>query len=408
MDYTQAQIDGLFRRRFSYSKGFGGIVSHMMNEGIISQVEQVGEAAYSAEISAFWSMNSLCREAASVMQKGMFSEIGNGQGIKWSMGNMTAGVLLKHEYVAPVKAAQAVVGSIIPAAQMLPECWTSGGNARRLLRYALDVNVTQKGTSEVLLKQVDDTSELPPTQEELEASYQYHDCIPGKYSRVIMWDAEAYYFNWICRLPSLKLSFTRGGIDWKRMSETEVGRWAEVKAHIGNTKLLRNSLWGVLLGSSTPKVFYTSTVKEGEKPGAVRMQWFSYTGGGIARPAALLSARSAAEMCSEAAQETSSIYSTMDSVTTLGTGFPNVWKNNGFPCRIKEEGDVNTDGIGGEIVSKGVWKMGKHHTETYHNERDLPKDFTCKVEPSFRARTIYEMRYYPLWLDVKNVEMRSE
>ena len=401
MDYSPEQLTSLFTRRQSYANDFNKVVSGLLNEGIITEVIQEGESAFSCRVDRRWNMNSLCREFASIIPRGIFSEIGYKEGIKWSMGNMTGGVLLTQESIAEVKLSQAIVAGIIPAKQAPPPAWTKGGNARILLRYVLDKTIKGGVDSEELLA-LSDAEDTDPGDKR----YQCHDCIPGHYNHAIMWDLEAFFFNLICRLPCLKVGIYTDNrdagkpcIDFGQWSDKEGRRWEEVKAEIAQTKILRNAVWGVLLGSNAPKLTYSSAPKEGFPAGFVRQRFQNFSGGGLARSAGLLVARSAAEICAKGAAETNSIYSTMDAVTAQDGELPRYWDSLGLPYRVKEKGDMQKDGIGVNIVARGVWQIGRGHTLFYYPDGPkVPYGWKPPFAPTPVKREVYTDEYHTLWV----------
>lgn len=401
MDYTPSQLESLYKRRTAYALPFGKVVGTLLQEGIISDVTQEGESAYACRVDKRWNMNSLCREFASFIHQGIFSEIGYKEGIKWSMGNMTGGVLIMREILPGIKLSQAVVKGVITAKKSPPEAWTKGGNARTLIRYALDGPISGGGDAEELLEYAKDDG-----QDMGDKRYQYHDCIPGHYPVATMWDLEAFFFTLISRLPCLRLSIYTGSrnrsdpvIDFGEWQGKEAGRWKEVTGQIAQTKILRNAVWGVLLGSNSSKITYSSSPKTGFAEGFVRQRFQSYSGGGLARAAGLLVARSGAEICARGAGETNSIYSTMDAVTAIAGELPVYWDSLGLPYRVKEKADLLKDGIGANIIARGVWQLGGNHTEFYYPDGPrVPVGYKPAFDPSPVNRMSYTQELHTLWL----------
>ena len=427
MIYTPLQLERMKERREGYALAFGGIVKELIRRGVIKNADQVGHIAYSVTLSSAFNFAAVCREAAGISSEGFFTDIGENAGMRWSMGNMVAGILLPVAVIPGIREAQAIVSQVIPAYHRPLDAWTNGSNARQLVRYVLEKaipNELSRGSARKLLIPLGAEDLLTPTdlgEEVGERAYQYHDCKPGEYPSIIMYDAEAFYFNLICRLKCLRLdvyppntrfnTLSKPVISWGGWQGSEYERWRDVLGHIGETKLLRNALWGVLLGSSNPRAIYTSASKKAHRKklydirlggeywvdvpaspkGRVRRETVVYTGG-MARGAGLLVGRGGAEVCSEASWEVSSVYSTLDSVSVIDGGVPKTWDKLGLPSGIKERG-------GGEIVARGVWRIGPHHTADYYEKGGIiPPGYVCPVERSPVERRAYELIYNRLWL----------
>jgi len=281
-------------------------------------------------------------------------------GVMWKCGNGPAqGNVIAISKRADIHKARALVASIIPEderPQGIP--WSLGACARRLLVWSAKPQVHDY-TLEPLIGAESDMTE-----------YMYHDCQPGVYPFARMWDCQAYFFALMLRLPSLRVSMSRdrpgrpGALRWDRLKLEERERWGDVLAACRDEKVLRNSLWGASLGSMKKRTAYTSAAPrdaQGKRmewePGRVRETTVVY-GAGPFRPAALVLARGAAELCRIAAEEVGSVYSTVDSVTTIDDREPLVWVSLGLPCAPKYEGPA-------DIVGRGDWRIGPHCTMPY-------------------------------------------
>ena len=406
MIYTPSELEKLYARRSKYATEFGKIVAHLERESIIRNVVQVGDIAYCVKPNPRFPFSAICREAAGQTQSGFFADIGENSGLRWQMGNAVGGILLPHSAREEIKAAQDIVSRVIPAHERPPLAWTNGGNARQLVRWVIEKEIKHVGEAEDLL------TPAIPGEDVGERAYQYHDCKPGKYAGLVMYDAEAFYFNLISRAKALRLSVypskngSKPAICWGEWQGQEYEKWREVIAHIGETKLLRNALWGVLLGSSGNRFIYTSAAKKEARmtyetgvwqtvpaspAGRIRQEEVHFAGG-MARALALLVGRGGAEICAEASSEVSSVYSTLDSVTVTNGAVPKTWKSLGLPSGIKEKGM-------GNIVARGVWQIGPNHTADYYDKgKIIPARYECPAPPSPVERRFYTSPYYKLWL----------
>lgn len=401
MIYTPSELEKLHLRRSKYALDFAKLVRYLMAQGLIKNVVQLGEIAYAVKLDPRFTFAALCREAAGELPRGSFYDIGENGGMRWSMGNMVGGVLLPHSARHEIAEAQRIVGEVIPSDQRPPLSWTNGGNARQLVKWVLEREIKHIGEAESLL------TPSMPGEDIGDKAYQYHDCKPGRYQSIIMYDLEAYYFTLISRAKSLDVSIytpkngSKPAICWGGWEGQEYAKWREVIAHIGDTKLLRNALWGVLLGSSGARYSYSGVAKPEHwkggrlvptsEVGRVRQEIVTFSGG-MARALALLVGRSGAEVCAEAAAEVGSIYSTLDSVSVTDGSTPRTWAKLGLPSGIKERGP-------GEIVARGVWNIGDNHTKDYYPDgRIIPVGYKCPIEPIAVERRFYTTTYNRLWL----------
>jgi len=280
--------------------------------------------------------------------------------------------------------------------------WSVGASARRLLTWAA-TPMPYESSVEMLLNGV---------------PYGYHDCTPGEYKgkpeyihntepsrdlfnqvpaltrnpeytpALTMFDANAYYWNLLRRLESLRITPYRNGTvtQWP-MPRNEKARWLDVQAAIeeqateGNKarqrsiKVLRNSMAGVMAGSLKPGIAYcrdrdTGGVKRIEPPG----------NRGPFAAAGLLVVRMGVELCLAESLQTESVYSTIDSVTSRGK-VPQVWPKYGIPYGVRAEGD-------GEIVSRGVWRIGPRQTKRFGKGEEMnpvPRLETLPVQYHLRV-----------------------
>ena len=330
----------------------------LYSAGLITAPEQLDATAWGASAPFGW--GAVAREAAASLP-GFVMPSTTG-GIAWKCGGgPMAGVIVDMAHVRPIAAARDIVRAVIPAADRpsgVP--WTYGSCARRLLLFAAEAQPKDK-TCEQLINPDADIKE-----------YMYHDCIPGLYPEAIMWDGGSYFFNLLRRLPSLRVSLGRprkgggsGVIRFERFTPDECERWADVLTACTEHKVLRNSLWGASLGSLIGRVCYTSAAPKdaaGKRapnwaPGRVR-EIYPVFGAGPFRPAALLLARSAAELTQLASEEVGSVYSTVDSVTSIDGREPAAWGRVGLPYGIKAEGEAH-------IIGRGCWRIAANPTLPY-------------------------------------------
>lgn len=332
--------------------------------------------------SAPFGWDAVAEELASELPG--FTMPNGGGGVSWKNGaGPMNGVILDAENARRVLAARDLVASIIPQSErgrVIP--YSEGAMARMLLLWAAAPQARDK-TLEHLIRPDGDLKE-----------YMYHDCKPGRYEAATLWDCSAYFFNLMSRAKGLRVSLGRppapdlgpvgapsgpdrpaggraaggraeaamGRLRWQRMAPDEAYRWADVLAVCREEKILRNSLWGASLGSVEGKTAYTSSPPKDAQgrrvtcwpPGKVR-KIAPVFGPGPFRPFALLIARSAAELTSIASEQVGSVYSTVDSVTSVDGREPKIWGSIGLPYGPKHRGDA-------VFVTRGCWRIGPHPT----------------------------------------------
>lgn len=324
--------------------------------GLLVLSGEVTENIYSGSAPYGWA--AVAKELAGCLP-GLLMPIPSG-GVSYKCGGgPLAGVIIDTDTVRPIMKAREVVGSVIPATDRekgIP--YTFGACARKLLQWAAEAQ-SPDATCERLIGEGTEQRE-----------HMYHDCLPGMYPAAVMYDCSGYFFQLLHRLPSLRVSLGAakgadpGRIRWQRMTLDERHKWADVLAACSESKVLRNSLWGASLGSKAGRLAYTSAPpKDAQKrplpwpKGKVREVYPSF-GPGPFRPAALVLARAAAEMTQLASMEVGSVYSTVDSVTTIDGRVPEVWGRMGLPFGPKHAGEAH-------IVSRGVWRIGGSPTIPY-------------------------------------------
>jgi len=181
----------------------------------------------------------------------------------------------------------------------------------------------------------------------------YHDCIPGEYPSATMYDVRAYYYSLLTRLPSLRVGVLGGKVEFYPMSADERARWREVLEVVNEQKVLRNSIFGAAMGKTGKSTVFH---RDKARPGKVRERRLQLPPGPF-RGAGLLVARTAWELCRDASEETDSVYSTVDSVTTRSGSEPQTWKGLGLIPERCHEGRAHICGL-------GSWRIGDAHEGT--------------------------------------------
>lgn len=401
-------------RLIGYAPAFARVVKLLEEARFVKGVTQIGPSVYTGTETGD-GFGAAAWEAAGHESAGVWHVTGHNKGLRWAMGDMTAGVIIPPSEEDVLTQSQEIVRAVIPAHERPPAAYTVGGCARSLINWALDKPQAFTGFAAQLVSPRGQSNYGEDSDFDEEQSFQYHDCAAGRYPKVVLWDVEAYYFSSICRAPCVRVEVRPDGLQWGRWVGSEAERWRDVLAAIAPVHLLRNSVWGVCVGSDTLKRAYTSsrpkdrpgkwtrgeggawaqgeTIKRGAdwRPGQVRVIRPTF-GKGPFPGLGLLVARSTAEACAIAAAEVNSVYSTVDSVTTLGDAPPAYWGRLGFNTRIKAEGEA-------DIVARGVWRIGAEHTRTYYQNRyGLPADYVCPVPPMPVPRYSYSVNYHKLWL----------
>ena len=176
---------------------------------------------------------------------------------------------------------------------------------------------------------------------------------PAHKPPIILWDVKSYYYNLICRLPSMRVSTYRNALKFWNARPDERARWRDVLEAVRDNKPLRNSLAGACLGSLKPSPAFTSA---NAVPGTVRR--ISVPGSpGPFRAAGLLVVRSGYELCQRQFIETDSVYGTIDSVANSGAR-PRVWESVGLTATVRAGGNA-------EICHRGSYRIGVFQTKPY-------------------------------------------
>jgi hypothetical protein len=208
----------------------------------------------------------------------------------------------------------------------------------------------------------------------------YHDCKPGVYRDLTMYDVKGYYYALMRRLPSLHVEPTHDYLHWHPMRPDERGRWGDMLGAVEGNKPLRNSLVGCAMGASGYRGVWS---RDEERPGKARKLVLRLPGGPH-RGAGLVVIRTAWELCLLASRQTGSVYSTIDSVTTETGRIPTVWADHGFTVETKAHGLA-------VICRRGCWKVGNHATKPYTSEHRMMVAAPKPDDPSFW--------YHKLWLN---------
>lgn len=242
--------------------------------------------------------------------------------------------------------------------------WSVGACARAALSWVADP-ATVPSNTEILLEGIE---------------VGYHDCAPGVYDPLTLFDVSAYYYNLAARLPSLRVEASRSGaLHWQPMRPDESARWRDLLQAVEGCKVLRNSLVGCAMGARGKRKAW---VGDPARPGRARQITLGLPGGPF-RGAGLLVIRSAYELCNIASLQCSSVYSTIDSVATESALPPKVWVDLGLAVERKAAGL-------GVICRRGCWSVGPKQTLPYK------AGYRLSV-PVSRAETP-QIQYWREWL----------
>lgn len=181
-----------------------------------------------------------------------------------------------------------------------------------------------------------------------DASIGLRVCRPCIAQEGTIYDASAYYYSIMRRLPSLTcLPLADGKCSWFRQTRSEAVLRNAIMDAIGTHKLLRNAVWGSMVGSTTPGPYY----HRGELRTGFAMK-------GKFRPSGEMLARAAYELTLMVAYEVDSVYTHTDCVTSIGGLYPSIWEANGYSFREHYSGYTH-------INNCCSVKCGPHESKLY-------------------------------------------
>ena len=334
--------------------------------GFLADPVELGQNVYAATPTQGW------RAAARELAGRLPGQILPGAGCSWRMGARTDGVLIDHRNRTRIDAARDIQREVMGADNL---AWSVGGVARRMLAWAATPQPypreQERGHAERLYEPGEDIG--------------YHSCAPGWYEEAELWDVSACYATLLRRLPSLRVTVTpQKRLLWHRMGAEERDRWQEVLSAVWDHKTLRNALWGTCLGSYKRQYAYAN-----DGPGACRIIRPVF-GPGPFRPAALVVARTAKELCAEESCNISSIYGTIDSVMSPAYNrLPAVWRRVGLECSVKHRGKAH-------VCARGTWAFwGESSGALLH--ATIPYQRGSR-EAIAIERSVVTPTIYPQWL----------
>lgn len=272
------------------------------------------------------------------------------------------------------------------------DVWTVGGAARKLWNWIGAgekheyPTLPDRAQTENLYPIVGtQTVHLPNGRTEdvsVREQIAYHDCYPGEYEGITMWDVDSYYATMLQRVAEGKRLSLRpiyheekNRIRWGRWREGERERLIDALGAAWPHKRLRNSLWGVALGSYRYQIAY---VAAGE--GKARRIMFR-PGPGPFRPLALVIARSARDLCHAQALTVNSRYSTVDSVSVANGCLPRLWQAYGFTVNVKHKGNA-------DFRSYGTWAFWREGSPKPPDPAAPAPEWLHRTEPYKRGRAL--------------------
>lgn len=342
---------------------FNAAVFGLVDCGFLQNIVPVGENAFTATETQGW--RTAAYEAAGELP-GFIRPYASG-GFCWQLGANIGGIVMPPNQHAKVLAARQVVREVTGDVSAEQKLWTVGACSRALLRFVGEKEVYTKSVERIMNGR----------------AYGYHECTPGRYTTqedswavdkrrdlfdepmhypnpayiapVTLYDVKSYYYDMLCRLPSLRININRQErIRFFPMLPDNRERWIDVLHAIADNKQLRNSIAGSMTGSVKTSVAFTSSGAGGTRtinvPGAP----------GMFRSAGLLVVATGAELCYAQCASTDSVYSSVDSVAIRGAGTPDVWTRHGFTTEVKCAGDAH-------IIGRGCYKIGQFATKPYKN-----------------------------------------
>lgn len=186
---------------------------------------------------------------------------------------------------------------------------------------------------------------------------RYHCCLPGKGDFATLHDMKRCYPQLMGRLPSLRPRVGPKGLFFVPMKPDEAARVRDLLSALDADESLRRYAWGCALGSepgSKIPLFVNGDKRLHSVPP------------GPFRTAALLVARSAYELCQQAAIDESAVYANTDCVIVPGCPRqgascpPECWRRAGIASSVKGAGAY-------DIVQYCVYACGDAVTIPYRN-----------------------------------------
>lgn len=308
-------------------------------------------------------------------------------GLRYGMGSQLGGLIYDREYWPLVLTAREITRALVGPDE-LPV--TVGGCIKKCLLNVTPARFPEKNAERLLIY---DTCVLADNG----LPYQYHDCLPGKYPNLVQWDCTGFYYQLLCRLPSLKLTVFADGLHFDPWTPEEAAKWRDLLQAVAGHKTLRNAVYGTSLGTdaaSRRNVYHKDThpfLREWPDELRLKKKRWRYTsepnpnfgkvkaspmslGPGPFRPAAQLIARTGYELCCAESHACNSVYSTVDSVTVRPGDKPHIWLEFGIAHDIARTKAGKQVAGAGEIVARGVWKVGPKQTIWYKagNRQPIP------------------------------------
>lgn len=332
---------------FKYEKLLTAACRELVECGWLRQFELLGDGNVSATERLSW--NTVARELSERLG-GMFHVQHNG--VRWQMGRLNF-YIVQHEGREELDRVRQLVRNFTG----LEAGYSYGSCASKLLSWSL-------------IKCKPRPSTLDAFRDE-RIGFRMHTA--GQYSFGAHYDAKACYFQLIKRLESPRLSVDkRGRIEFHPLLADENQKWREVISLVEGEKLLRNSMWGTMLGSSTKKFYF---FQGEEKLGG------AYLGSHWA--AASLVGRTAYELTRQVAIETEAVYAHTDGVIVSRETKPELWDKYGIEYRLDAYGDTH-------ILHTWNWKCGDKCTKHYDRRGRPAQDIPIAPAP--------EIIFYPKWL----------
>jgi hypothetical protein len=302
-------------------------------------------------IAAAW-VNTTWGEAAQWLSRshgGVF--IPTDVGLVWRCGNRTERLMIPEYYDLVVEARAVCVQLGCPPGDSIGQC------ARNILKWIGRRQYPEKGLWNTFHDQM----------------FGYHDCSPGTYELGVQYDVSAYYYTLWCKLPCLRCSLGHDGrIIWHQEGSEEGQRREKVAELVKSCKVLRNSLVGCALGSSTPMNGFHKGQRISMKPSL-----------GPFRPSSIVTIRTAYELCQIASEYCSSVYTMTDSVLSIGGEYPETWEKYGFRVRIVGQGEA-------DICTTAVYRIGNDPTHFY--------DRGSRYRRAVPREPLGDVRLYDKWL----------
>lgn len=291
------------------------------------------------------------RELAAILPGQLMPSVSK-TGVHWQLGRADAGNLVDPGLLPSLYSSQDIVQRLIPGSAVK---WSHGGNARILLDYVGEPETDGKRSpayADILLDGI---------------TYGYHECKPGSYQFASHYDVTAYYYTMLKMMPSIRLLVLPDGIIFRPMPDAEMDRWKQVLSCVAGSKSLRNTLAGVMAGSTAKKddgelnlrVYYYRDKSHPPGPGEDWPVIENYRLGaaGPFRAAGLLCVRTGYEKTLQESRQNNTIYANIDSVIVTGSRVPH-WETFGFTTKCEYAGSAH-------IIGRGSWRVGKHETKIY-------------------------------------------